>query len=110
MLDTLPTLKETVKQYGLLAKKSLGQNFLLHMNSVRRVAKAAGDLQGKTVIEIGPGPGGLTRALLEAGAGHVIAIERDLRCLSALEDLCKASCGRLEVIHEDALKIKLSNE
>lgn len=106
MSETLPTLKETVEKYGLLAKKNLGQNFLLNMDVVRRVARAAGNLQGQTVIEIGPGPGGLTRALLEAGAAYVIAIERDLRCLPALDELCETYPGKLEVIHEDALKIK----
>lgn len=106
MLTPLPTLKQTVEKYGLMAKKNLGQNFLLNMDVVRRVAKAAGLLEGQTVIEIGPGPGGLTRALLEAGAGHVIAVERDSRCLPALTELSEAYPGKLEVIHEDALKIK----
>lgn len=105
-LDTLPSLKETVEKYELLAKKNLGQNFLLNMDVVRRIAKAAGHLQGQTIIEIGPGPGGLTRALLEAGVTQVIAIERDSRCLPALAELSEAYPGRLEVIHEDALKIK----
>lgn len=106
MLTPLPTLKQTVEKYGLMAKKNLGQNFLLNMDVVRRVAKAAGLVEGQTVIEIGPGPGGLTRALLEAGAGHVIAIERDSRCLPALAELSEVYPGKLEVIHEDALKIK----
>lgn len=106
MLDHLPTLKETVEKYGLMAKKNLGQNFLLNMDIIRRVARAAGNLQEQTIIEIGPGPGGLTRALLEAGAAHVIAIERDSRCLPALAELSEAYPGKLEVIHEDALKTK----
>ncbi len=105
-LDNLPTLKETVHQYNLLAKKSLGQNFLLNMDVVRKVARGAGDLSQCTVIEIGPGPGGLTRALLESGAHKVIAIERDSRCITVLQDLVNAAQGRLTLIEADALTIK----
>ncbi|WP_052045793.1 16S rRNA (adenine(1518)-N(6)/adenine(1519)-N(6))-dimethyltransferase RsmA [Candidatus Paracaedibacter symbiosus] len=89
-----------------MAKKNLGQNFLLNMDVVRRVAKVAGSLKGETVIEIGPGPGGLTRALLEAEAANIIVIERDARCLPLLAELSEACPGTLNVIHGDALKIK----
>lgn len=107
MLQNLPTLKETVEKYGLMAKKNLGQNFLLNMDVVRRVAKAAGNLTDITVIEVGPGPGGLTRALLEKKTAEVISIERDERCLPILSELQQASAGRLKIINQDALKIKL---
>lgn len=103
--ENLPTLKETIEQYGLLARKSLGQNFLLNMDIVRKVAGAAGDLSSYTVIEIGPGPGGLTRALLEAHAKKVIAVERDERCIEALQPLVQAANGRFELISGDALEI-----
>lgn len=109
MLENLPSLKETVEKYGLLAKKNLGQNFLLHMDTVRRVAKAAGDLTDITVIEIGPGPGGLTRALLEQKTTEVIAIERDERCLPVLSELLQACPDRLKIINQDALKVKLQS-
>lgn len=108
-MNQLPTLKETVEKYGLMAKKNLGQNFLLNMDVVRRVASAAGSLKGETIIEIGPGPGGLTRALLEAEVAEVIAIERDVRCLAALEELHSFYPGRLRIIHEDALKVNLQS-
>lgn len=88
-----------------MAKKSLGQNFLLNMDNVRKVARAAGTLKGVTVIEVGPGPGGLTRALLEAGAEKIIAIEHDARCVLALQDLVIEAKGKLEVIPADALTI-----
>ncbi len=109
MINQLPTLKETVEKHGLMAKKNLGQNFLLNMEIVRRVASAAGSLKGETVIEIGPGPGGLTRALLEADVAQVIAIERDARCLAALEELQLFYPGKLQIIHEDALKVNLQS-
>src|SRR5436305_7503954 len=85
--DSLPPLREVVRKYGLLAKKSLGQNFLFDLNLTGRVARAAGPLNEVTLVEVGPGPGGLTRALLGAGAGKVIAIERDERCLAALDEI-----------------------
>lgn len=103
----LPPLREVIARHGLAARKSLGQHFLLDLNLTRRIARAAGDLATGTVIEIGPGPGGLTRALLECGAGHVIAIERDERCLAALAEIAAAYPGRLEVIAGDALKIRV---
>ncbi len=101
----LPPLRDVIARYGLGARKSLGQHFLLDLNLTARVARAAGDLERGTVIEVGPGPGGLTRGLLAAGAHRVIAIEKDARCLSALGDLALAYPGRLEIIAGDALRI-----
>ncbi len=106
ILDDLPSLKETVDQFGLAAKKSLGQNFLLNMDTVRKVARMAGRVTDCTVIEIGPGPGGLTRALLEAGAKRVVSIEHDPRCIEALQPLVDRADGRFEVIHADALAVR----
>ncbi len=103
--ETLPPLREVIARHGLAARKSLGQHFLLDLNLTGRIARAAGDLTTGTVIEIGPGPGGLTRALLTAGAKHVIAIERDERCLAALADIAAAFHGRLEIIAGDALEV-----
>jgi 16S rRNA (adenine1518-N6/adenine1519-N6)-dimethyltransferase len=104
-LDNLLSLKETIERYELRAKKSLGQNFLLNKETVRRVAQSAGDLTGVTVIEVGPGPGGLTRALLEKGAEKMIAIEQDPRCVQALQELVLGADGKLEVIQGDALTL-----
>ena len=101
--DGLPRLGDVIRGLGLQAKKSLGQNFILDLNLTRRIAREAGVLKGRTVIEIGPGPGGLTRALLAEGAGKVIAIERDDRCLPALAEIAAHYPGRLEVIAGDAL-------
>lgn len=101
--DYLPRLSEVIERYGLSARKSLGQNFLLDLNLTRRIARTAGPLEGFTVIEIGPGPGGLTRALLLEGADKIVAIERDERALPALAEVSEAWAGRLEVIHGDAL-------
>lgn len=103
-LDGLPPLREVIDRHGLQAKKALGQNFLLDLNLTGKIARAAGDLTQTTVIEVGPGPGGLTRALLANGARHVIAIERDERCLPALADVSAHYPGRLEVVSGDALK------
>ncbi len=108
MKDELPPLREVVAAHGLLAKKSLGQNFLFDLNLTQRVARAAGPLEHMTIIEIGPGPGGLTRALLAEGAAHVIAIERDERCLAALGEIARHYPGRLEIIAGDALKQDLA--
>ncbi|RVB12097.1 rRNA adenine N-6-methyltransferase family protein, partial [Mesorhizobium sp. M7A.F.Ca.CA.004.06.2.1] len=85
-IDGLPPLREVIERHGLRAKKALGQNFLLDLNLTGKIARTAGDLSDATVIEVGPGPGGLTRALLSNGARHVIAIERDERCLAALAE------------------------
>jgi len=103
--DGLPPLREVIRGAGLSAKKSLGQNFLLDLNLTRRIARAAGPLAGVTVVEVGPGPGGLTRALLLEGAEKVIAIERDERCLPALQEIAAAYPGRLEIVCGDARKI-----
>jgi 16S rRNA (adenine1518-N6/adenine1519-N6)-dimethyltransferase len=103
--DGLPPLREVIASLGLSARKSLGQNFLLDLNLTRRIARAAGPLEGRTVVEIGPGPGGLTRALLSEGAGRVIAIERDERCLPGLAQIAAAYDGRLTVIEADALDV-----
>ena len=103
--DGLPPLREVIARYELSAKKQLGQNFLLDLNLTGRIARASGSLQGVTVIEVGPGPGGLTRALLAEGAKKVIAIERDARVLPALAEIEAAYSGRLEVIEADALEI-----
>ena len=96
-------LREVISEYGLAARKSLGQHFLLDPNLLARIARAAGPLAGRNVIEIGPGPGGLTRALLDAGAASVTAVERDSRCVAALAELVAESAGRLRVIEADAL-------
>jgi 16S rRNA (adenine1518-N6/adenine1519-N6)-dimethyltransferase len=102
-IDGLPPLREVIARYGLSAKKQLGQNFLLDLNLTSRVARAAGSLDGVTVIEVGPGPGGLTRALLAEGARKVVAIERDERTLPALEEIAAAYPGRLDIISGDAM-------
>ncbi|AZO08967.1 MULTISPECIES: 16S rRNA (adenine(1518)-N(6)/adenine(1519)-N(6))-dimethyltransferase RsmA [unclassified Mesorhizobium] len=103
-IDGLPPLREVIERHGLQAKKALGQNFLLDLNLTGKIARAAGDLSATTVIEVGPGPGGLTRALLFNGAKRVIAIERDERCLEALAEVSHHYPGRLEIIAGDALK------
>ena len=104
--DGLPPLREVVAAHGLDAKKSLGQNFLFDLNLTGRIARAAGPLAGVVVVEVGPGPGGLTRALLAEGAKKVIAIERDERCLAALEEISAHWPGRLEILAGDALEVK----
>ncbi|MFL5143050.1 MAG: 16S rRNA (adenine(1518)-N(6)/adenine(1519)-N(6))-dimethyltransferase RsmA [Microvirga sp.] len=104
-IDTLPALREVIREHGLRPKKSLGQNFLFDLNLTSRIARAAGPLEGTTAVEVGPGPGGLTRALLAAGAGRVIAIERDQRCLPALAEIAAHYPGRLEVLEGDALEV-----
>ena len=102
-IDALPPLREVIARHGLSARKQLGQNFLLDLNLTGRIARAAGPLDGRTVIEVGPGPGGLTRALLAEGAQHVIAIERDERALPALAEIADACPGRLTVVAGDAM-------
>jgi len=101
--DVLPPLREVIARHGIAARKSLGQNFILDLNLTRRIARAAGRLDDCTVIEVGPGPGGLTRALLAEGAAQVVAIERDPRCLAALGELAAHYPGRLELVEGDAL-------
>lgn len=102
--DPLPPLREVIAAHGLAAKKSLGQNFLLDLNLTRRIARVAGPLENTTIYEVGPGPGGLTRALLVEGAARVIAVERDERCLAPLREIQAAFPDRLEIIAGDALK------
>jgi 16S rRNA (adenine1518-N6/adenine1519-N6)-dimethyltransferase len=104
-IDTLPPLREVIEKHGLAAKKSLGQNFLFDLNLTAKIARSAGDLEGVTVVEVGPGPGGLTRALLAGGAKRVIGIERDERCLPALAEISAHYPGKLEVLSADALTI-----
>jgi 16S rRNA (adenine1518-N6/adenine1519-N6)-dimethyltransferase len=101
-IDDLPPLREVIREHQLSARKSLGQNFLLDLNLTARIARAAGPLDNATVIEIGPGPGGLTRALLALGAAHVIAVEHDARAIPALEAIAKRYPGRLEIVCADA--------
>ncbi|TKV74773.1 16S rRNA (adenine(1518)-N(6)/adenine(1519)-N(6))-dimethyltransferase RsmA [Rhizobium sp. AU243] len=103
-VDGLPPLRDVIQRHGLDAKKSLGQNFLFDLNLTQKIARTAGPLEGVTVIEVGPGPGGLTRAILSLGAKKVIAVERDSRCLPALAEIEAHYPGRLEVIEGDALK------
>lgn len=103
-LADLPPLREALTAHGLLADKSFGQHFLLDLNITRKIARLAGPLDGRVVLEVGPGPGGLTRALLEAGA-HVLAVEKDARFLPLLEDVRAAAEGRLDLIRADALRI-----
>ena len=103
-LEDLPPLREQLGAHGLLARKSFGQHFLLDLNVTRKIARLAGDLDGRAVIEVGPGPGGLTRALLEAGA-RVIAVEKDARFLPLLADLAAVADGRLTLVEADALKV-----
>lgn len=105
--DGLPPLREVIARYDLGAKKSLGQNFILDLNLTRRIARAAGPLADATVVEVGPGPGGLTRGLLMEGARRVIAIEADARCLPALGDVAERYPSRLEVVHGDALSLDM---
>ncbi|MBY6090016.1 16S rRNA (adenine(1518)-N(6)/adenine(1519)-N(6))-dimethyltransferase RsmA [Maritimibacter alkaliphilus] len=104
-IDDLPPLREVIATHGLSARKSLGQNFLLDLNLTARIARVAGDLTGCDVLEIGPGPGGLTRGLLSEGARRVLAIEKDRRCQPALAEIAERYPGRLEVIEGDALEI-----
>ena len=101
----MPPLREVIARHGIAARRNLGQNFILDLNLTRRIARAAGPLGEGTTIEIGPGPGGLTRALLAAGAGRIVAIERDTRCLAALEELAAHFPGRLSVVAGDALAL-----
>jgi 16S rRNA (adenine1518-N6/adenine1519-N6)-dimethyltransferase len=103
--DGLPPLRDVVQRHGLLARKDLGQNFLFDLNLTGRIARSAGSLTDLNILEIGPGPGGLTRALLSEGAKHVTAIEMDERCLPALAEISEVYPGRLTIVHGDALKI-----
>lgn len=104
----LPPLRDVVAQHGLMARKSLGQHFLFDLNLTRRIARAAGDQREGTTIEVGPGPGGLTRALLEAGAGRVVVIERDPRFVPALEEIAAVHTGRLTIVLGDAMTVDVA--
>lgn len=104
-IDDLPPLREVIATHGIAAKKSLGQNFLLDLNLTAKIARLAGDLSGADVLEVGPGPGGLTRGLLAEGARRVLAIEKDPRCMAALDQIAARYPGRLTVINADALDI-----
>ncbi|MBB3974461.1 16S rRNA (adenine(1518)-N(6)/adenine(1519)-N(6))-dimethyltransferase RsmA [Hansschlegelia beijingensis] len=107
-IDDLPPLREVIRRHELAAKKSLGQNFLLDLNLTARIARAGGRLEGVTVVEVGPGPGGLTRALLAEGAKRVVAIEKDSRALGALAEIAARYPGRLDVIEGDALEVDMA--
>ena len=107
-IDTLPPLREVIARHDLVAKKQLGQNFLLDLNLTAKIARMAGDLTGFDVLEIGPGPGGLTRGLLAEGARRVLAVEKDSRAMGALAEIAAAYPGRLDVINADALTLDTS--
>lgn len=107
-IDDLPPLREVIAAHGLSARKTLGQNFLLDLNLTAKIARSAGDLTGADVLEVGPGPGGLTRGLLAEGARRVVAVEKDRRCLPALAEISAAYPGRLEVLEGDALELELA--
>jgi 16S rRNA (adenine1518-N6/adenine1519-N6)-dimethyltransferase len=104
-LDALPPLRDVIAQHELAARKSLGQNFLLDLNLTAKIARSAGDLSGVNVMEVGPGPGGLTRGILRAGPASVTAIEKDSRCITALQPLVVAADGCLRIVEGDALEI-----
>jgi len=104
-IDGLPPLRRVIAEHGLSARKSLGQNFLLDLNLTAKIARQAGDLTGADVLEVGPGPGGLTRGLLAEGARYVLAVEKDARCLPALQAIAAAYPGRLQILNADALKL-----
>ena len=105
MIDDLPPLRDVIARHDLVPRKALGQNFLLDLNITAKIARAAGPLEGHAVLEVGPGPGGLTRALLAAGAARVVAIERDHRCVAALEEIAARHPGRLAIVEGDALAL-----
>jgi 16S rRNA (adenine1518-N6/adenine1519-N6)-dimethyltransferase len=107
-IDGLPPLREVIRAHELVAKKQLGQNFLLDLNLTAKIARSAGDLSGCDVLEVGPGPGGLTRGLLAEGARRVVAVEKDARALPALAEIAAAYPGRLTVLHGDALELDLA--
>src|SRR6202011_3181439 len=108
-IDDLPPLREVISRHGLRAKRSLGQNFLLDLNLTARIARAAGPFGDATIVEIGPGPGGLTRALLAQGARRIIAVERDQRAIAALAEITERYPGRLDVVAADALEFDPSS-
>jgi 16S rRNA (adenine1518-N6/adenine1519-N6)-dimethyltransferase len=104
-LEALPPLRAVIDRFDLGARKGLGQHFLLDLNLTGRIARGAGDLAGTTVIEVGPGPGGLTRALLATDAAEIVAVERDPRFIAALQDVVEAAAGRLRLVQADALTV-----
>jgi len=107
-IDDLPPLRDVIARHALSARKSLGQNFLLDLNLTAKIARSAGDLRNTDVLEVGPGPGGLTRGLLAEGARKVVAVEKDARCIPALEEISLAFEGRLDILEGDALELDLS--
>lgn len=109
-LNALPPLREVIATHGLQARKALGQNFLLDLNLTSKIARAAGDLTCSDVLEVGPGPGGLTRGLLAEGARRVLAVEKDPRCLPALHQIAEVAGDRLDVVQGDALKLDLPSQ
>ena len=109
-IDGLPPLREVIRAHDLVAKKQLGQNFLLDLNLTAKIARMAGDLSACDVLEVGPGPGGLTRGLLAEGARRVLAVEKDARCLPALAEIAAAHPGRLDVINGDALDVTVTDK
>jgi 16S rRNA (adenine1518-N6/adenine1519-N6)-dimethyltransferase len=109
-IDDLPPLRDVITTHGLDAKKSLGQNFLLDLNLTSKIARLAGDISGHDVLEVGPGPGGLTRGLLAAGARRVVALEKDPRCMAALSEISAAYPGRLDVFNADALDFDMRGQ
>jgi 16S rRNA (adenine1518-N6/adenine1519-N6)-dimethyltransferase len=109
-IDDLPPLRYVIATHGLDAKKSLGQNFLLDLNLTSKIARLAGDISGHDVLEVGPGPGGLTRGLLAAGARRVVALEKDPRCMAALSEISAAYPGRLDVFNADALEFDMRGQ
>jgi len=109
-IDDLPPLRDVITTHGLDAKKSLGQNFLLDLNLTSKIARLAGDISGHDVLEVGPGPGGLTRGLLAAGARRVVALEKDPRCMAALSEISAAYPGRLDVFNADALEFDMRGQ
>lgn len=108
-IDGLPPLRDVIRDYDLAAKKSLGQNFLLDLNLTAKIARMAGDLTQCDILEVGPGPGGLTRGLLAEGARHILAIEKDPRCINALQDIAAAHPGRLDILNADALQVDVAS-
>jgi 16S rRNA (adenine1518-N6/adenine1519-N6)-dimethyltransferase len=109
-IDDLPPLRDVIASHGLDAKKSLGQNFLLDLNLTSKIARLAGDISGHDILEVGPGPGGLTRGLLAAGARRVVALEKDPRCMAALAQIAAAYPGRLDVFNADALDFDIRGQ
>jgi|TARA_B110000259_G_scaffold57517_1_gene67969 16S rRNA (adenine1518-N6/adenine1519-N6)-dimethyltransferase len=107
-IDQLPALRDVISDHSLNAKKSMGQNFLLDLNLTSKIARLAGDLESHDILEVGPGPGGLTRGLLAAGARRVVALEKDSRCIPALNDIARAYPGQLDIFNADALNFDIS--